>query len=242
MGNAQKILDRIKNQDIKPKPLWQVWLKRFAIWAIIVFAICFGAISFSVILYVIQEADFDLLSQFDDSRIELILALMPFIWVLFLILFLFLSVAGLRYAPKGYKHSLRKIFGVTTLISVVLGAFICVMGGGQYFDQTFEDRIGNYRGVEQRKIEMWSRPADGRLSGTITSVSLSSFVLTDHNNIEWTIEYPDAFVAGRVQLTEGEMVKLIGNVKDANTFTAAEIRPWGRGDGKGKGRMRQRNK
>lgn len=239
MGNAQKILERIRKEEIRPTPMWKVLFKRLLVWVIIAFAICFGAISFSVILYVIQQTDFDLLSHLDHSRLELVLALMPFIWVIFLVLFVLLSALGMRNIPKGYKHSLLKIFGITTLLSIVFGALICVAGGGQYIEQTFESKIGIYRGVEQRKIEMWSNPDQGRLSGEIISVAQNSCTMRDHQKADWTIEFQDAFVAGRVQLVVGERIKMIGEVKSEQVFTASEIKPWGTGQG---GKRRGRNR
>jgi hypothetical protein len=242
MGNAQKILERIRKEEIKPTPAWQVLFKRIFIWVGFAFAICFGAISFSVILYVVQQTDFDLLSHMYHSRLELILALMPYIWVVFLILFLLLSVLGMRNIPKGYKHSLQKIFGITTLLSIVFGTLICVAGGGQYIEQTFESKIGIYRGVEQRKIEMWSNPEEGRLSGEIISVAQNALTLRDYQEAEWTIEYPDAFIASRVQLVVGEKIKMIGEIKSGQVFLASEIKPWGTGQGgKGRGQRRRNN-
>ena len=235
MGHAEDIINRIKEEEIKPRPKWQIMARRAAAWGACAFAVLFGAISFSVILYVIREAEYDLFDHASHSRLELILALLPLIWIVFLLAFLALSIFGIKQAPRGYKYSYRKIFGITTVSSMVIGTILFLVGGGQFAEKVFDASFDSYKGVSQRKIEMWSQPDEGYLSGKILNVGPAELKILDFNGREWDIPYADAFVAGRVELVKGEQVKFIGQMLDQHTFEATEIRPWGRGGGKGPG-------
>lgn len=238
MNQAEQIINRIKSGEIRPKPKWQFTAKRIGAWSACSFAILFGAIAFSVILFVIQEAEYDLLNRAGNSRLQLILALMPLIWVAFLVIFLMLSIFGFRYAPRGYKYTFRKIFGISSISSIVLGVFIFLVGGGQFIERAFASSVDVYKGVNQRKMEIWSQPGDGFLSGTISLVQPEKLRIEDFSGKAWTIDYADAFVAGRVQLVNGERIKIIGEQGEANTFYANEVRPW-QGKGKGIRQVRQ---
>lgn len=238
MGHAEEIISRIKAEEIRPRPKWQIIARRVAVRSAWIFAILFGAISFSVILYVIQEAEYDLFDHAGHSRLELILGLMPFIWIVFLLVFLGLSIFGFKRAPRGYKYSFRNIFGISTISSMVIGALIFLIGGGQFAEKSFDASFDSYKGVSQRKIEIWSQPDDGYLSGKILKVEPRDLRIRDFSGKEWIITYTDAFIAGRVELVRGEQVKFIGKMLDPDTFAASEIRPWSRGKGKGPGMRR----
>ncbi len=235
MGQAEEIIDRIRSEEIRPRPKWQIVARRTAFRVAWILAIVLGSISFSVILYVVREAEYDLLAHAGHSRLEMILALLPLIWIVFVLVFLALSIFGFKRAPRGYKYSFRKIFGISTVSSMVIGTLFFLVGGGQFAERAMESSFDSYKGVSQRKIEIWSQPDHGFLSGKIISVEPSVLSILDFSGKEWNIPYADAFIAGRVELVRDEQVKLIGKMLDQQTFTASEIRPWGRGDGKGPG-------
>ena len=80
---------------------------------------------------------------------------------------------------------------------------------------------------------MWSKPAEGYLSGTILSKDEENITLRDFSEKEWVIFVQNAQIAHRVQLKSGENIKILGEQSGPDQFTAKEIRPWQGGRMKG---------
>ena len=88
MKNAEKLLNTMKEQNIKPIPKWRFTLNRFLIGLAIIISIAIGGLAFSIILFSIQQLGFDLITHMTHSTVEFLLGLLPFIWIILLIIFL----------------------------------------------------------------------------------------------------------------------------------------------------------
>ncbi len=238
MENAKKIVDRIREEKIKPTPRWIYILRNGLLWSGFLFAVVFGALAFSVILLAVQQTDFSIISHVGHSKLELFLGLLPFIWLIFVIVFLGLAILNIRNTRKGYKFSPFRQVSISLLISIALGTLFFLVGGSQQLEQAFSINVKTYESIEERKIKMWNLPNEGYLSGRIIQSDDRVIRLLDFSSEEWNVVYDDAFIAPILRLENGEQIKLIGKITDENTFTAKEIRPWGGQGPRGGGRNR----
>ncbi len=236
MKGSEKLIETIKNQDIRPVPKWRFSLKNSLIWAGFLLGVVLGAMAFSVILFAIQQTDFNMVGHLSHSRLELFLGLLPFFWIGFLIIFLAIAFYSIQFSKKGYKFTAAKLAGFSALLSILLGTVFFIAGGGHQLEHAFATNISLYESLQEKKVKLWSMPEDGYLSGQIEEVGADFFNLKDFKDKVWKIQYEGAFIAPIVQLEVGETVKLIGKMTSADAFKADEIRPWG---GRGQ-RMRGR--
>ncbi|MCF8247109.1 MAG: hypothetical protein K9J37_19160 [Saprospiraceae bacterium] len=227
MKGSEKLIEIIRQQDIQPAPKWQFSMKNGLAWAGFLAAVVLGAMAFSVILFAIQQTDFNLVSHLSHSRLEMFLGLLPFIWIVFLIAALAIAFYSIQFSKKGYKFTAAKLVGFSALLSILLGTLFFIGGGGHQLEHAFAVNVDLYESIQQKKTKLWSMPKDGYLSGQIEAVNPDFFVLKDFNNKSWKIHYDSAFIAPVVRLEEGETVKLIGKMESIDEFTAKEIRPWG---------------
>lgn len=239
MENADKLVDRIKSENIKPRSKGYHRLGRIALGLILFLALLFGGFAFSVILLSVQQADFSIISHMSHSKLELFLGLVPIIWLILVILFLIPTMWSIRNSWKGYKFSLLSMLIIYLLACMALGTLFFITGGSERLEQSFDIYIADYESIEERKIQVWSRPESGYLSGVVLAAQDRVLQLEDFEGAIWQIFYPDAFVAPIVMLEPGETVKLIGKVQAQQRFVATEIRPWGGNQGRG-GPGRQR--
>lgn len=241
MDNAKKIIDRIRQDEITPTPRWIFTWKNGLIWLGFLLAVILGALAFSVILLAVQQTDFNIISHLSHTKLELFLGLLPFIWLIMVIVFLGLAILNIRNTRKGYKFSPFRQVSISLLISISLGTLFFLAGGSQQLERAFDIGIKNYASIEERKIKMWNLPKEGYLSGQIIQSDSQIIKLRDFDNRDWEVTYPEAFIAPILRLENGEQIKLIGKMTSENTFTAIEIRPWGgrsqRGAGRNQGRM-----
>lgn len=240
MENAEKIINKIKSQEIKPVPRYQFLLRKIAIWSGFLFFIAIGAISFSVILYTIQQSSFDLLNHLNHSGLEFFLVLFPIVWLLSLLVFLLASMWIIKKSRKGYKWSTGKWLGYSTAFSIVLGTLFFISGGANWFENSFANQVEVYQSIEEKKIKIWSMPDKGNLSGIIDSFSKDTLYIRDLKQNSWKINMADAFIAPMVIMDKGEQIKINGKILDENVFKATDIRPWG-GKNFGKFNKSERN-
>jgi heme/copper-type cytochrome/quinol oxidase subunit 2 len=232
MKPSDRLIETIKQQGIQPAPKWRYSLRNALIWGVFLVDILLGALAFSVILFAIQQTDFNVLSHLSHSRLELFLGLLPLLWVIFLAGFVFVAMYAIQFSPKGYKLTLARRIGFCALLSILLGTLFFIAGGAQKLEHAFAMNVSIYDSVQEKKTRLWMMPENGYLAGEITAVGPDKISLRDFNNAQWTIRYSDeTFVAPVIKLEVGEQVKLIGKMEAAGTFNAEEIRPWG-GQGK----------
>ena len=129
MDNSDKLLEMIKTQGVKPIPRWRFLLRNSLFWLIFVFAILFGALAFSIILFAIQQVDFDLTGHLTHSVFELILGLIPVIWMISLILFLVFAIISIKNSKKGYKFTHLSLVGFAASLSILAGTLFFISGG-----------------------------------------------------------------------------------------------------------------
>ena len=234
MDNADKILEKIEKENIKPIPRWRFIWKENLIWLSYVLFILIGAASFSVILYAIQQSEFELLHHSGHSPAEFLLVFFPLLWFGILLVFLGGSILSAVKSFRGYKLGFPRWIGYSTLISMVLGTLFFIYGGAQWFEQTFANQVELYESVQEKKIKIWSNPEEGFLSGQIIAVQSDSIRLEDYNHHIWDIDIRSAFIAPRVLLETGEYIKLNGSMESPDKFRATDLRPWGKNNGKQK--------
>ena len=227
MENANKILDRIRKEEIKPTPRWFLSMKNAAIWLGFLIAVVFGGLAFSVILLAVQQTDFNITSHLSHTRLEMLLGLLPIVWLVLLLLFLGISIISIRSSWRGYKFSIFRLVTISTMMSISLGTLFFIAGGSQRLEYAFALNLSTYESINERKIQVWSNPTQGYLSGEIIRSNDQTLILEDFKKARWEVTYADAFIAPIVLLEPTEKIKIIGQMSGDQKFIAMEIGPWG---------------
>lgn len=227
MEKSKSIIDKIKEKNIKQKPKWHFIIGNVLVWLLFITCVLIGAISFSIILFSVQQLDFDLISHMSHSRLELFLGLLPFFWIIGLIIFLIAAIFAFQKSERGYKFTWFRLLGFTTALSILTGTLFFISGGSQGLEKAFASKVNYYESIQQKKKKIWMKPEEGFLSGTIEKIVGDTIHLLDFNNNKWKVNYSNAFIAQRLTLEEGEQIKLVGNMIQENSFNANEVRPWG---------------
>lgn len=227
MKRSEKLIQTIRERDIKPAPRMYFTLKNTAFRVGFALAVLLGAVAFAVILFSIQQTDFDLIAHLKHSRLEFVLVMLPFFWIASLLIFLFIAMSSYKQSGKGYKLANGRLAAYCAAISMLLGTAVFLAGGGRELEQAFGVRVSIYESMQEKKVRIWSMPAQGYLSGDIVTAGDTTFTIRAFDGKTWTIEYGEAFVAPVVALEPGEKVKMIGKQLADDRFRAEEIRPWG---------------
>jgi hypothetical protein len=232
---STKILEEIKQKKIEPLPRWQCLAKNYVIWTSFGFAVVIGAVSFSVILEVLSDSDWDIVYKYaTDNPLQRAMLAFPFFWFFSLAIFLALAYFNYKHTKCGYKHETYIILGLSVVISIILGAILhFTFRMGERIELSFAKSIPFYAAMNSHcnNREIWMQPEKGLLAGTILMIANKNhFDLEDFDGRPWEINEGDGIaLRGKETLSEFEEVKIIGERESENSFHALEIRRWSRG-------------
>jgi hypothetical protein len=232
-------IEKIKQQHIVPEARWRFLARKYGIWALFAMIIFAGAASFATAYHLLASLDWDLYRFMHISAFSYTLSIIPYIWLIFILLALVVAFIDVRKTQTGYRFSALKISALIIVGIILFGMGMSVLGIGGSINDIAAKKVPYYgKHMMTNKNSQWSQPEKGLIAGTINSVSQSDVSLTDLEGGKWTVEIgKDVLIRPAVNIEPQEMVKVIGKKKDSSTFEAREIRPWmGRGMMNGYGR------
>lgn len=207
---SDKALNIINQKHLKPIPRWEFVAKNWGLWVglflcLILLIVGFGISIFGVI----------------DNII------VPYLWLFIAVIFLVISYFLFEKTKGAYHFPKWQVFTAIVLIGLIIGTAFFKMGLASRLDNNLENNFPGYRRVVPMRIQAWSQPQSGYLSGTITKIiDTNNFELKDFSGKFWIIIGNNTLIRGRVTMAVGAEIKLIGSQTGDNAFTVGEIRPW----------------
>lgn len=220
----KEILEKLQELKIKPRARWHFLLKNYAIWISGVLALLIGAASVSVIIYLSSYNDFGIRQDINKSLGEMLLLTLPYFWLIFLGIFVFIVYYNLKHTKTGYRYSIGLVVTVAVVASIFLGGIFYAAGLGQELDEVLGQKAPLYGEMINPRIDFWSNPEEGRLVGIIISqTGDEDFVLIDKDRQEWLVKIEgDDFTAPPLA---GAPLRLIGEKKSDNVFEVFKVMP-----------------
>lgn len=224
----QKLVEKISRENIAPKPRWHFLLKDYVVWISGALSLLVGAATVSVMIYLIKYNGWEFRGETNKSFLEFFLLTLPYFWIIFLGIFVFILYYNLKHTKKGYRYPVWLVAVSGVLSSIILGSVFFLFGIGQKIDNVLGERAPLYEIVINRQLSFWFNPGEGRLAGMIASdIVGGNFYLVDPTGQTWLVS--DQKIGAEVRQPEfikaGEPVNLIGQVTGDNTFQAEIIRP-----------------
>ncbi len=226
----KEILEKLQELKIKPRARWHFLLKNYAIWISGILALLIGAASVSVIIYLSSYNDFSIRQDINKSLGEILLLTLPYFWLIFLSLFVFIVYYNLKHTKTGYRYSIGFIVAFAVIASIFLGGIFYATGLGKELDEILGQKAPLYGEMINPRVDFWSNPEEGRLIGIIISqTNDEDFVLIDKDQHEWLVKIEsDDFAA--LHLTGGPL-RLIGEKKSDGVFEVFKVLPMMPGHG-----------
>lgn len=235
----QDTIEKIEKQRITPEPEWKYLMKKYGLWLLFAIVLILTALSFSVIFDNAKNLDWDLYRFMPQGRFAYFLSMLPYFWIILIAIFLAAAFFEIRKTETGYRYSWPKILLITAGGIAVFGLFLAFFNFGGRLNSKLTQEIPFYsRHMMVTKESQWMQPAKGFLAGTIISVAKNKLEIEDLNNKKWNISLDEkVLIKPAANISQNEMIKIIGEKKDENNFKAREIRPWvGKGMGSGQNR------
>jgi hypothetical protein len=230
---GDKVLQKIKEEKIVPRPRWQFLLKDYFIWLIFLVSLMFGSLAFCVLLHIFFTNDWDLYKYFHTTLIGHILISIPYIWIVLMTFFVGVAYYNFKYTKSGYRRETYFVVALSVAGSLILGTFLHTLGAGEKIEDIVANSVPYYEKItccSDRK-DIWDQPEKGFLGGEIVNIlNAENFELKDFGGLVWQVqENDDTIEYAPLEIKNGEEVKIIGEKERNYVFWAREIRPWKKG-------------
>jgi hypothetical protein len=222
----QELIAKISREKIAPKPRWHFLLKDYVVWVSGGLALLVGAASVSVMIYLFKYSNFALHAASHKSFGESFLLTLPYFWLIFLGLFVFIVYYNFKHTKKGYFYSLPLVIFASIIVSLLLGLLFYSFGLGKTIDDVLGKQVPFYGKVFNRQLDFWFAPEEGRLTGVVVNTDDDAvFYLLDPAGEGWQVftETDSRFPGVRVGLP----ISAVGRAADGNKFYAEMVRPAG---------------
>ena len=224
---SQKIIAKIKERKIMPKPRWEFLVKNYLVWVFGALSLILGAMTVSILIVIFRNNDWSIFRNTNDSWLKLLILSLPYFWLVFLIVFIFITQYNVKHTRHGYRWPLPLVAAILVASSSLLGLIFYGVGFGQAVDRVLVEKVPAYGRYLDPRMRVWSRVEDGLLTGlVITIVSDEEFELLDVKHDRWLVNSENARFQMAGQIQPDMRLKIIGEVEAPHIFDARIITPF----------------
>lgn len=223
---STKVLDKIKQENIEPKPKWQFLLHNYTLWVVGIIFLVIGGFAFSVIFYMLENNNWELYSSSEGNFTQFVFASIPYFWITILLIFIAIFYYNFKHTKRAYKYPPYLIISCVILISAILGSILNAGSFGNKLDTVFEDKVPVYKIIMKHRKALWDNPEKGLLIGSVNKIiDKNHFILQDIKRNEWRIECIEHIQDCTSKLHKGIPVRIFGKSKNDFNFQAKIIKP-----------------
>lgn len=230
MNLKEKVLETISQEQIDPTPAWQFRLIG-AVWGLLVaLAAIVGSLAVAIILLMVVNQDWAEIFRADPNGWNIIIRSAPYWWLMIMILLVWVSYYEFKRIGRGYRQPMIKVVTIVLGCNLVLGGVFYLVGWAECANDWLGARLPLYDRHLDNSVVIWNRPEQGFLIGRVDSLAGSDFYLIDPINRVWLVETDGntIWLTGVKPLSAGNKLRVIGQIKPASRFKAAEVLPGGR--------------
>ena len=116
---SKKIIEEIHERNVTHRPRWHFLIRSISVWAALIAAIVFGALSISIEESVLEKGIVGH-SVLSFDFVQLLFHGMSLLWILFTIVFIVLAFLNLRLVKEGYRY---RAWWIVIGVIVVIATF-----------------------------------------------------------------------------------------------------------------------
>lgn len=224
MNIEEKIISKIKEENLKPKSIWYFLARDYSLWSMVFLSVLLAAFSIAPIIFILQNLELGYTKHITNNAFLFILDILPYPWIILCVLTTYLAIKAWEKTSNGYKFEGKYIFIYSFLTSLILGVMLNFWNFGKMMDEEIVTAsFGKYKNFQERRDMAWFNPEAGRIFGTVESISTSSFMLSNEKKSFKQEVYYDFSVIGSDNIFEQNNVRVVGFNKDMKDNTESFV-------------------
>ncbi len=224
---TDSVLEKIKKENIRPISKNKFKLKRFFLWFVIAAFFLLGALTAAVVMFSLVNQDWDIHEKIAANHLVFILMVLPYFWLIVLIIFLIIAYANYRKTRHSYRYRFTSVLLGVVLLVALIGFLVYQLDLGRRVEEIISDYLPYYRQINNN-YQVWNKPESGLLAGSVTAVDQKILTIKDWNNQEWVIKLANGLEINSQVVKVGSKIKILGQLlsKSDHEFLADDIRLW----------------
>lgn len=222
----EKILNKIKDENIKPRSVWYFLVRDYSLWILVLISVILASLSIAPIIFILQNLEVGYIKHISTNPFLFILLALPYPWIILCMITTYLATIAWEKTSKGYRFEGKKLFSFSLLVSLLFGLLLNLINFGRIMDDEFRTAsFGNYKTFVEKRNTFWFKPDEGRLIGTATNISTSSFQLGNkEQSYNMQVNF-DSSLHGSENVNENSIVRVVGYSDPELGFIACAIFP-----------------
>ncbi len=227
MKLSDKILEKIKKENVTPKPRWYFVLMHFLLGMAVFISMVVGSLAVAIVIRNFNLTDWELAHQITGGRIKSVVVVLPYLWLAFIGLVILIADRLFIHTKKGHRVKPWIIAMGTILGSIVLGTGFYYSKLDQPIENILREHVQIYKEWEIKKHEIFASPDHGVLAGKIIKIDpKNEWLIVDFKGKEWFINIQNAELKFKGEPELYMMVGIMGEKIDDSHFEAHHIRLW----------------
>jgi len=220
---SQNVLDKIKEDDLKPKPKWVFVLWNVMLIASFISAILVGALVTGLVILKLSHLEWGFMRIIGDGVLPGYWEVLPIMWLGLLVLVVILASQVFEMMEGNYKYSHWIVLGGAVVSSILLGGVVYASRLADVLENSLRANLNVYEQMETLAEQKWNLPEKGLLPGKIIEIRESDFDLEDLKDNEWIVT-ADLEMIKRARLQPNQMIMVIGEKTADGEFLARDIK------------------
>lgn len=229
---SARVFDTLEKRNLKPLPRWHFLFHEWVVYGIAVIAFVVGSVATALSIFIAHASRF-MEYSISQSTWDVAFDMIPFVWLVLLILALFYGTYAVRHFRAGYRYHVSWVVVGAIVASVVGGSCLFAAGAGEAIDRYLIANVSLYGPMAGFRPMHWMRPGGGVVAGTIAACDQASqrCQVNDLAGATWEVRISSSSIPHEgFDMHEGMMVRIFGTSTSEGTFNAFEIRRFeGRG-------------
>lgn len=224
---SSKILQKIKKEKVTPRPRWYFILMHTLLGTAILTSIIIGGIAVAIVIRHFTLTDWELARQFAGGHVRSFFLIIPYIWLIFIGLTIFLADLLFKHTKKGHRIELWKLVAASVALSIIFGSLFYFTKTDQPIEEGLRKNLRPYEQWENKRNQIFVAPEKGVLAGEIVRINQDEeWIVVDFKDKKWLVDISDAMMRGELTFEVGMRVGMIGEMIDQDHFKAKRIGPW----------------
>lgn len=219
------VLRAIGERQMTPKPAWRFFFKNALAWSVTAGSTALVGTTLSVIVFMLTEKDWEVVSYLDRSIAKQAIISAPYIWLAAYLALALGAHYSFRSTRNGYHYETKRLVATGLVTSGVVGALLMSVGAGQNVHAALLKSVPAYENLVYTNQDLWANPNRGLLAGTVLQANDKQVVVADRSGATWVVT-ADAAQVARLNMAPGGVVKMVGAIAGPNKFEASQLRSW----------------
>ncbi len=221
---SSSVLSRIENEHLTPTPRSHFIFKESVVWSAGGLSVILGALGVAAIIFTARYSEWQYFDATHDNFFTFLVDIMPYTWILALVVFALLAYESVRHTRRGYRYHFPVLVLGSVGASIALGSVVYAFGAGPFIDRQIGSFIPLHRNLRDTKLGFWNQPERGIISGVVTEISPigDEFILMSPSNESHSIRMDTLPPNIRETVVVGETMRVFAPFVEQAEFAAQD--------------------